>query len=190
MDLDNTAFPSAAQQRRDSTGSTDTYEDTSEWSRTPDGVGNTGDASWFEGQGPRYDSDEPTTPGESPLCEQEQVEPKDAFVQPPAVPPKRVMNVVPNPTKPGHSSDPQKPPRKRKEPNMDKRLENTNPDNTQLYYALFDCQTQEMDELSFAKGDILLIVGKNSDGWWTGRLKNHQGLVPKCYLSPVYEPVA
>ncbi len=87
---------------------------------------------------------------------------------------------------------------KRKEPlpvptKRDKSLslikENTHSveDNTLLFYALYNCEGQQKGDLSFAQGDIIYIVEKETGSlWWRGRLRDQIGYVPSNYLSQVY----
>ncbi|KAJ3156727.1 Unconventional myosin-Ie, partial [Irineochytrium annulatum] len=44
--------------------------------------------------------------------------------------------------------------------------------------ALYDYDATEADELSFKVGDIITIVSKDDEGWWTGNLRGKKGLFP------------
>ncbi|KAJ3220393.1 Unconventional myosin-Ie [Dinochytrium kinnereticum] len=44
--------------------------------------------------------------------------------------------------------------------------------------ALYDYNASEADELSFNAGDVITIVSKDDEGWWTGSLKGKKGLFP------------
>ncbi|CAO1635523.1 unnamed protein product [Sympodiomycopsis kandeliae] len=44
------------------------------------------------------------------------------------------------------------------------------------------------DELKFKEGDIIEIVERNDDNWWTGKLNGKQGLFPANYVEPYNEP--
>ncbi|KAI8803169.1 P-loop containing nucleoside triphosphate hydrolase protein, partial [Cladochytrium replicatum] len=44
--------------------------------------------------------------------------------------------------------------------------------------ALYDYDASEADELSFHAGDIITIVSKDDEGWWTGSIKGKKGLFP------------
>ena len=67
----------------------------------------------------------------------------------------------------------------------------TSRDYANMYYGRWDCPTSREDELSFRRGDVLLIVSRQFDefGWWVGALNGSVGLVPKQYVTPAYELV-
>ncbi|KAJ3313801.1 Unconventional myosin-Ie, partial [Blyttiomyces sp. JEL0837] len=44
-----------------------------------------------------------------------------------------------------------------------------------------DYEAAEADELSFKAGDIISIVSKEDEGWWTGSLRGKKGLFPANY---------
>lgn len=48
--------------------------------------------------------------------------------------------------------------------------------------ALYDYSAQDLDELSFREGDIIDVVKEHEGGWWTGRLKGREGLMPANYV--------
>lgn len=48
--------------------------------------------------------------------------------------------------------------------------------------ALWDLNAQEETDLSFRKGDLILILGKEYKGWWKGSLEGRTGLVPANYV--------
>lgn len=53
-----------------------------------------------------------------------------------------------------------------------------------ITYSLF---LQDQDDLPFKKGDILTIISKDEDQWWTA--KNSAGLmgsIPVPYIQKVY----
>ncbi|XP_061665462.1 src kinase-associated phosphoprotein 1 isoform X2 [Syngnathoides biaculeatus] len=61
-------------------------------------------------------------------------------------------------------------------------------DYTNYYQAVWDCQGDAPDELSFFRGDLIFILSKeyNIDGWWIGELNGTVGIVPKDFLHPAY----
>ena len=71
----------------------------------------------------------------------------------------------------------------------------TNPINyANVYQALWDCATNETDELGFRRGDLIYIYEKPHADWWIGSLFKPQGfnvgLVPKDYVMEAYEITA
>jgi len=48
--------------------------------------------------------------------------------------------------------------------------------------AMWDLNTQEEADLSFRKGDLILILGKEYKDWWKGSLEGRTGLVPANYV--------
>ena len=49
--------------------------------------------------------------------------------------------------------------------------------------ALYDCEAENSDELSFSAGDIITnIEDAEEDGWCTGSCRGHRGLVPMNFL--------
>ncbi|EHA99038.1 Nephrocystin-1 [Heterocephalus glaber] len=53
------------------------------------------------------------------------------------------------------------------------------------YIALGDFTAQEAGDLTFKKGEILLIIEKKPDGWWIAKnAKGNEGLIPKTYVEP------
>ena len=62
-----------------------------------------------------------------------------------------------------------------------------NIDRTRLFYALYDCKSVDSGELEFSRGDIIFILHRDNDNWWTGQLEGKIGLVPNNYLSQVYQ---
>ena len=65
-----------------------------------------------------------------------------------------------------------------------------NIDRTRLFYALYDCKSVDSGELEFSRGDIIFILHRDNDSWWTGQLEGKIGLVPNNYLSQVYQTAA
>lgn len=60
-----------------------------------------------------------------------------------------------------------------------------------VYQALWDCASNEKDELGFRRGDLIYIYEKPHADWWIGSLFKPQGysvgLVPKDYVMEAYE---
>ena len=60
-----------------------------------------------------------------------------------------------------------------------------------VYQALWDCASNEKDELGFRRGDLIYIYEKPHVDWWIGSLFKPQGysvgLVPKGYVMEAYE---
>nr|KAF6301386.1 nephrocystin 1 [Pipistrellus kuhlii] len=53
------------------------------------------------------------------------------------------------------------------------------------YIAVGDFTAQQAGDLTFKKGEILLITEKHPDGWWMAKnAKGNKGLVPRTYLEP------
>ncbi|XP_061520079.1 src kinase-associated phosphoprotein 1 [Phycodurus eques] len=61
-------------------------------------------------------------------------------------------------------------------------------DYANYYQAVWDCQADAPDELSFLRGDLIFVLSKeyNIDGWWVGELNGTVGIVPKDFLHPAY----
>lgn len=57
------------------------------------------------------------------------------------------------------------------------------------YQGLWDCHSDQPDELSFQRGDLIRILSKeyNMYGWWVGELNSLIGIVPKEYLTTAFE---
>uniref|UniRef100_A0A671VEA4 Osteoclast-stimulating factor 1 n=1 Tax=Sparus aurata TaxID=8175 RepID=A0A671VEA4_SPAAU len=51
--------------------------------------------------------------------------------------------------------------------------------------ALFDFEAKEKGELSFKRGEIIQVLDKIDDNWWTGACKGHTGIFPQNYVTPV-----
>ncbi|XP_077540159.1 dynamin associated protein 160 isoform X4 [Haemaphysalis longicornis] len=51
--------------------------------------------------------------------------------------------------------------------------------------ALFAFVGQQEDELSFQKGDVLVVLGKEDASWWRGELGGRVGLFPANYVEPL-----
>ncbi|KAF6303095.1 nephrocystin 1 [Rhinolophus ferrumequinum] len=56
------------------------------------------------------------------------------------------------------------------------------------YTAVGNFTAQQAGDLTFKKGEILLIIEKKPDGWWMAKnAKGNKGLVPKTYLEPYHK---
>ncbi|XP_010351534.1 nephrocystin-1 isoform X2 [Rhinopithecus roxellana] len=56
------------------------------------------------------------------------------------------------------------------------------------YIAVGDFTAQQAGDLTFKKGEILLVIEKKPDGWWIAKdAKGNEGLVPRTYLEPYGE---
>ncbi|PNJ19967.1 nephrocystin-1 isoform X2 [Pongo abelii] len=56
------------------------------------------------------------------------------------------------------------------------------------YIAVGDFTAQQVGDLTFKKGEILLVIEKKPDGWWIAKdAKGNEGLVPRTYLEPYSE---
>ncbi|XP_032508882.1 nephrocystin-1 isoform X4 [Phocoena sinus] len=54
------------------------------------------------------------------------------------------------------------------------------------YVAIGDFTAQQVGDLTFKKGEILLIIEKNPDGWWMAKnAKGNKGLIPRTYLEQI-----
>ncbi|XP_077629570.1 nephrocystin-1 isoform X2 [Crocuta crocuta] len=53
------------------------------------------------------------------------------------------------------------------------------------YIAVGDFTAQQAGDLTFKKGEILLIMEKKPDGWWIAKnAKGNKGLIPRTYVEP------
>ncbi|XP_075552578.1 dynamin associated protein 160 [Dermacentor variabilis] len=55
--------------------------------------------------------------------------------------------------------------------------------------ALFPFIGQQDDELSFQKGEILVVLSKEDASWWKGEIAGRVGLFPANYVEPLDRPV-
>uniref|UniRef100_A0A2K5ZC87 Nephrocystin-1 n=1 Tax=Mandrillus leucophaeus TaxID=9568 RepID=A0A2K5ZC87_MANLE len=62
------------------------------------------------------------------------------------------------------------------------------PSTGEEYIAVGDFTAQQAGDLTFKKGEILLVTEKKPDGWWIAKdAKGNEGLVPRTYLEPYSE---
>lgn len=54
--------------------------------------------------------------------------------------------------------------------------------------ALYDLTTNEPDELSFRKGDVITVLEQVYRDWWKGALRGRMGIFPLNYVTPIAEP--
>ncbi|MBN3298073.1 SKAP2 protein, partial [Amia calva] len=66
---------------------------------------------------------------------------------------------------------------------------NKSTDYKNFYQGLWDCTGDLPDELTFKRGDAVYILSKEYQnfGWWVGELKGTIGIVPKAYLTEMYD---
>lgn len=50
--------------------------------------------------------------------------------------------------------------------------------------AEYDYQGRSDKELSFRKGDVLMLFNRVSCDWWNGELMGQRGLIPDKYIQP------
>ncbi|XP_078062966.1 unconventional myosin-Ie-like [Mustelus asterias] len=51
--------------------------------------------------------------------------------------------------------------------------------------ALYAYDAQDTDELSFNADDIIEIVREDTSGWWVGRIRGKEGLLPGNYVEKI-----
>ncbi|XP_039275959.1 unconventional myosin-Ie [Nilaparvata lugens] len=71
---------------------------------------------------------------------------------------------------------PKKPPPPTKKPNVMAKP------NIPRVKALYNYSAQDLDELSFKEGDIIDLIKEHDGGWWQGRLRGKEGLLPANYV--------
>lgn len=56
--------------------------------------------------------------------------------------------------------------------------------------AMYDLSSEEPDELSFRKGDVIVVLEQVYRDWWRGTLCGKVGIFPLNYVTPIEEPSA
>ncbi|KAH0568927.1 intersectin-1 isoform X2 [Cotesia glomerata] len=59
--------------------------------------------------------------------------------------------------------------------------------NVERVMALYPHQAQNDDELSFEKGDVIIVLSKQEESWWKGDLNGVCGIFPSNYVTPMYD---
>ncbi|KAF8563807.1 hypothetical protein P879_09823 [Paragonimus westermani] len=62
-----------------------------------------------------------------------------------------------------------------------------------LLEAIYDCDAEHSDELSFRQGEIIELVARSDDDWWEGFISNQpwrRGLFPTTYVKCSIQPSA
>lgn len=54
--------------------------------------------------------------------------------------------------------------------------------------ALYDLSSNEPDELTFKRGDVIVVLEQVYRDWWRGSLRGSIGIFPLNYVTPVAEP--
>ncbi|KAM9410754.1 arf-GAP with SH3 domain, ANK repeat and PH domain-containing protein 1 [Pholidichthys leucotaenia] len=61
---------------------------------------------------------------------------------------------------------------------------------TRRVQALYDCQADHHDELSFSEGQVLVVLGQEDNDWWHGYIEDEpdqRGLFPSSFVQPLSE---
>ena len=48
-----------------------------------------------------------------------------------------------------------------------------------------NARDKQSTDLPFFKGDVLVILGRDDEEWYTARLKLREGMIPRNYLSDI-----
>ncbi|KAL5013645.1 hypothetical protein ScPMuIL_007915, partial [Solemya velum] len=62
------------------------------------------------------------------------------------------------------------------------------PKKKRRYRALYDCEADLEDELTFREGEIILVLHEEEEDWWEGEIENHpdrKGLFPVRFVEPL-----
>ena len=58
----------------------------------------------------------------------------------------------------------------------------------QRFQALFDCEADNDDELTFSEGEMIIVLREEEDDWWEGEIDgqpHRRGLFPKTFVQPL-----
>ncbi|GFN83111.1 ARF-GAP with sh3 domain, ank repeat and ph domain-containing protein 1 [Plakobranchus ocellatus] len=58
------------------------------------------------------------------------------------------------------------------------------------YRALYDCEADNEDELTFSEGEIIIVIYEEEDEWWEGQIEgqpSRRGLFPLSFVTPINE---
>ncbi|CAG5119215.1 unnamed protein product, partial [Candidula unifasciata] len=56
------------------------------------------------------------------------------------------------------------------------------------YRALYDCEADNEDELTFQEGEIIVVLHEEEEEWWEGEIEgqpHRRGLFPLSFVTPV-----
>ena len=56
-----------------------------------------------------------------------------------------------------------------------------------IYMGIHDCVSEDPDDLSFNRGDVMYIIERIDMNWWMGFLNGKVGLVPCNFLTEAFE---
>lgn len=61
------------------------------------------------------------------------------------------------------------------------------PDEENLYLARYSYEARTSEDLSFKKGEKLLVIGSTEGDWWMGKslTSGKEGYIPRNYVAPV-----
>ncbi|RUS78919.1 hypothetical protein EGW08_013332, partial [Elysia chlorotica] len=57
-----------------------------------------------------------------------------------------------------------------------------------LYRALYDCEADNEDELTFSEGEVIVVIYEEEDEWWEGEIEGQpgrRGLFPLSFVTPI-----
>ena len=56
-----------------------------------------------------------------------------------------------------------------------------------IYAGIYDCDSEDYDELTFKKGDQMCIISTDEGDWWWARLKDsgREGYIPSNYVAEI-----
>lgn len=64
------------------------------------------------------------------------------------------------------------------------------PQQTRAVRALFDFAANDLDELTFRKGDLIAVIESQYKDWWKGSLRGQVGIFPTNYVEKLTTPEA